>query len=112
MAETKTDMLRITRWHGSHHPTLTLMTHQLEQDGLRPFKWSNNANYRYGVRSHGHAKSLYCVEGTMEVFLPDTRQRVVMKKGDRIDIAAGARHSITVGPQGVMCVEGTPAAHR
>lgn len=112
MTATKTDMLRITRWHGSQHPTLALMVSHFEHEGLRTFKWSNNANYRYGVRSHGFAKSLYCVDGSMEVFLPDTRQRVVLKKGDRIDIAAGARHSITVGPQGVMCIEGTPPARR
>lgn len=112
MSATKTELVRVTRWHGSQHPTLALMNRQLEQEGLRTFKWSNNANYRYGVRSHGFAKSIYCVEGSMEVFLPDTRQRMTLKKGDRFDIAAGTRHSITVGAQGVTCIEGTPATRR
>jgi hypothetical protein len=112
MSATKTETLRFTRWHGGQQPTLTLMVRNLEAEGLRAFKWSNKANYRYGVRSHGFAKTLYCVEGSVEIFFPDSRQRVTLKTGDRLDIGAGVRHSMTVGLQGVMCLEGTSATRR
>jgi hypothetical protein len=112
MSDTKTDTMRVVRWRGGQHPTLSLLTRNLEQDGLRAFKWSNKANYRYGVRSHGYPKSLYCVDGSLEIFLPDTRQRVVLRPGDRIDLTAGVRHGITVGLQGASCLEGTPAYRR
>jgi hypothetical protein len=100
---------RVVRWRGGQHPTLELLKHNLENHGLRAFKWTQHANYRYGVRSHGFAKSLYCVSGSVEVILPDHRERVKLRIGDRIDIARGVRHSVTVGNNGATCLEGTPA---
>ena len=108
MSNAKNQVMRVVRWRGGKHPTLDLMKQSLEQHGLRSFKWSNQANYRYGVRSHGYAKSIYCVEGSVEFFFPDTRQRVQLRTGDRIDIAQGIRHSIVVGMSGATCLEGTP----
>lgn len=100
---------RVVRWQGGQHPTLELMKQNLEGRGLRAFKWSQHANYRYGVRTHGFAKSLYCVSGSIEVILPDQRQRIKLRTGDRIDLARGVRHSVTVGTSGATCLEGTPA---
>lgn len=108
MAKVNTQVMRVVRWRGGNHPTLDLMKQTLEQHGLRPFKWSHHANYRYGVRSHGYAKTIYCVEGGVECFFPDTRQRVQLRAGDRVDIARGVRHGITVGLNGATCLEGTP----
>ncbi|NDJ85469.1 MAG: cupin [Chloroflexi bacterium] len=104
--------VRVVRWRGGQHPTLALMKQNLENHGLRPFKWSKQANYRYGVRSHGYTKSLYCVEGSVEIFVPESRQRITLRVGDRVDIPKGVRHSITVGQNGATCLEGTPARHR
>ena len=105
-------LVRVVKWRGAQHPTLNLMKQTLELHGLRTFKWSQRANYRFGVRSHGFAKSLYCVEGSIEVFLPDTRQRYNLTAGDRIDLAKGVRHSITIGLSGATCLEGTPNPYR
>lgn len=107
MISKKQETVRIVRWRGGQHPTLDLMKKTLESHGLRTFKWSQHANYRYGVRSHGFAKSLYCLEGSIEVFIPDTHERHILRPGDRIDLARGIRHSITVGLNGATCLEGT-----
>ena len=112
MAKNKHNTMRVVRWRGGQHPTISLMKQNLEHHGLRVFRWSQRPNYRFGLRSHGYAKSLYCVEGSIEVFLPDIRQRETLRPGDRIDLASGVRHSITVGLTGATCLEGTPANHR
>lgn len=112
MTKANQQPVRFVRWQGGQHPTPTLMKQNLEKFGLHVFKWQHQANYRFGTRSHGYSKSLYCVEGSIEVFVPDTRDRFVLKAGDRLDIAKGVRHSIAVGLQGAICFEGTPADRR
>lgn len=100
--------VQLRRWRGGQHPTLELMKQHLTNEGLRAFRWQQQANYRYAVRSHGYDKALYCVEGSIEVILPDLRQRHKLTAGDRIDIPKGVRHSVTVGNYGATCLEGTP----
>ena len=112
MPKSTSGNVRVVRWRGGQHPTFDLMKQNLESHGFRPFKWSQHANYHYGVRSHGSSKSLYCVSGTMEVLIPDLRQRVKLGIGDRIDIAKGIRYSIKIGQNGATCLEGTPANRR
>ncbi|MCB9438133.1 MAG: hypothetical protein H6673_14240 [Anaerolineales bacterium] len=112
MAKANQQSVRFVRWQGGQHPTPTLMKQNLEKFGLHVFKWQQQANYRFGTRSHGYSKSLYCVEGSLEVFIPDTRERFTLRVGDRLDIANGVRHSITVGLGGAVCFEGTPADRR
>lgn len=107
MFRKKQESVRIIRWRGGQHPTLELMKRTLESHGLRTFKWTQHANYRFGARSHGYAKSLYCMEGSIEVFIPDSRERFILRSGDRIDLPKGVRHSITVGLNGATCLEGT-----
>lgn len=109
MAATQTLQVRITRWRGGQHPTFPLIKQILENEGMRPFLWKHEANYRYGVRSNGYAKTIYCVEGSIEIYLPDNRQTIMLRPGDRIDIGARVRHSITVGLYGTACLEGIPA---
>jgi quercetin dioxygenase-like cupin family protein len=48
---------------------------------------------------------LYVVEGTLEITLPDTNQRVKLRGGDRVEIPAGIRHGTIVGSTGAKCVE-------
>ena len=108
MANANVENIQYTPWKGSQHPTLQLMKDNLQSDGLRPFRTVHQGNYRCGVRSHGYSKSMYCVEGKVELMLPDSRRRVVLRPGDRLDLGAGVRHSITVGIQGAILLEGTP----
>jgi len=97
--------IAITRWQGSQHPTISNIMAQMKSEGLRPYMWVNNANHRYAVRSHNYAKTLYVLEGTVEVLLPDSNQRVKLRVGDRIDLPAGVRHGMIVGNSGAKCVE-------
>lgn len=112
MPKSKNETVRVVRWRGGQHPTLNLMKQNLESRGFRAFQWSQHANYHYGIRSHGFNKSLYCVAGSIEVLIPEMRQRIRLNIGDRIDIAKGVRHSITVGQNGATCLEGSPANRR
>lgn len=101
----KDTQIHITRWHGGQHPTNSIITRLMKKEGLRPYKWNNAPNHRYAVRSHNYDKVLYVLSGNIEVTLPDSNRRVIIKKGDRIDIPAGVRHGTHVGKTGVECVE-------
>ncbi len=103
------DVVRIKRWSGGQHPTLSVITRQMKQEGLRPYMWTNSPNHRYAVRSHGYDKIMYVVEGTVEVILPDSNQRVLLRAGDRTEIPAGVRHGAIVGKSGAKCVEASVA---
>lgn len=72
-------------------------------EGLEPHSWSNQPGYRYGEHEHPYHKVLYCVEGGITFHTPDGD--VVMGAGDRLDLPPRTRHSATVGPEGVTCME-------
>lgn len=97
--------VQVRRWQGGQHPTLGAITRQMQDEGLRPYMWMNMPNHRHAVRSHGYHKVLYVIDGTLEVTLPDSNQRVRLRSGDRLDIPAGVRHGTIVGMGGAKCVE-------
>lgn len=107
MAVAAINQIRITRWYGGQHPTLDNITRQMRTEGLRPYVWGNAPNSRYPLRSHGYDKTIYCVQGSMEVLLPNAKQRVTLRPGDRVDVPRGTRYSAIVGPTGVQCIEGS-----
>jgi quercetin dioxygenase-like cupin family protein len=99
------DAVRVTRWSGGQHPSLSVITRQMQKEGLRPYVWDNTPNYRYAIRTHGYNKVMYVIEGTIEVSLPDSNQRVKLRAGDRVEIPAGVRHGAIIGSSGAKCVE-------
>lgn len=101
----KTATVTVTRWQGSQHPSKANIMRLVKQERLRPYGWSNNPNHRYAVRSHNYDKVMYVVNGSIEVTLPDSNQRVTLRVGDRIDIPAGIRHGMIVGRSGAECIE-------
>lgn len=103
--------VRLLRWSGSEHPTFSTITREMKKEGLRPYMWVNMPNHRYGVRSHGYEKVLYVIEGTLEITLPDSNLRLILKAGDRVTIPAGVRHGTIVGLKGAKCVEAAVARH-
>lgn len=104
--------IQYTPWQGSQHPTLELLHRQLTNDGLRPFRTKHAGNYRCAVSNHGYSKTIFCLEGKVEVMLPDSRRRVILRPGDRLDIGASVRHSLAVGIHGAILLEGTPTRAR
>lgn len=101
----------LTRWQGNQHPTSSLITRMMQKEGLRPYLWNNTPNQRYGVRSNGYAKVLYVVEGSLEITLPDSNQRLNLRPGDRVEIPAGLRHGTIVSSKGATCVEAALPNH-
>ncbi len=101
--------VKVTRWRGSEHPTFSNITRQMKKEGLRPYMWTNMANHRYGIRSHGYDKVLYVVDGSIELSFPDLGQQLLMRPGDRVDVPAGVRHGTIVGNKGACCVEAAVA---
>lgn len=104
------DAVRVIRWTGGQHPTLSAITRQMQKEGLRPYVWDNTPNYRYAVRTHGYNKVMYVIEGNIEVTLPDSNQRVKLRAGDRLEIPAGVRHGAIIGSSGAKCVEAAATA--
>jgi hypothetical protein len=88
---TQQKAIRLTRWSGGQHPTTSNITRIMQQDGLRPYRWETKPNQRYAVRSQGYSKVLFVAEGTMELLLPDSNQRV--------------RHGSVSGQKGAICLE-------
>lgn len=109
---TKVATVTITRWQESQHPSMSIIMQRMKEDGLRPYMWVNMANHRYAIRSHNYDKVLYVIDGTVEISLPDSNQRVKLRAGDRIDIPAGVRHGTQVGNTGAKCVEGAKGNQR
>jgi len=105
----KNETVRVTRWSGGQHPTLSAITRSMKQQGLRPYMWMNMPNHRYAVRSHGYDKVMYVIEGMIEITLPDSNQAMRLRAGDRVDIPAGIRHGTIVGTTGAKCVEASVA---
>ena|SRR5258706_11944155 len=97
--------VKLVRWRGAQHPTLLAITQQMEAEGLRPYSWSNGPNFRIAARSHGYTKVMYCVEGSLELVIPDINQSVILRPGDRLELPAGLRHATIIGPRGARCVE-------
>lgn len=108
MAGVGAQQIRVTWWRGGQHPTLENITRRMNEEGLRPYVWVNAPNFRYSARSHGYDKTLYCVQGSLEIVFPETRQRITLRGGDRIDLPRGVRYSTIVGPSGAQCIEGSP----
>jgi len=77
----------------------------MQEEGLRPYRWRTKPNQRYAVRSQGYSKTLFVVEGTIELLLPDGNQRLRLRAGDRIDIPARVRHGSVSGAKGAVCLE-------
>lgn len=72
-------------------------------EGLTPHAWSNAPHDRYPAHAHGYDKVLYCVAGSIVFQTPGGDFELTA--GDRLDLPAGTRHSATVGPDGVRCLE-------
>lgn len=99
--------VKVTRWHGGQHPTLDNITRRMQDEGLRTYMWTNTPNFRYPVRSHGYDKTLYCLQGSLEISFPQTKRRVTLRAGDRVDVPRGVRYSTIIGPTGAQCIEGS-----
>lgn len=97
--------VKLIRWRGGVHPSQYTIMQLLQQEGLQPYVSALRPNSRDGARSHGYAKIVYCLEGTLEVVLPDLDHRVTLRGGDRLELPRGTRYATVVGLSGARVVE-------
>lgn len=76
---------------------------RFRSEGLEPRAWGNPPGDRYGWHEHPYHKVLYCISGSIAFHTPEGD--FSLGAGDRLDLEPGTRHSATVGPEGVSCVE-------
>ena len=74
-----------------------------KSEGLKPYSWSNVAGHHYDWHEHPYHKVLYCLEGSITFYTGEGDTE--LGSGDRLDLPPGTRHSATVGPTGVTCLE-------
>ena len=82
---------------------------KLSDEGLAAEAWQNGPDYTYIAHEHPYTKVLYCVVGSIVFHVRDASGEVhdiELEPGDRIELCNGIAHSATVGPNGVICVEG------
>ena len=95
-------------WPYEEPPTEAAIRRIYHEEGLAPYSWSNAPGDVYSAHSHGYAKVLYCVRGSITFGLSQQGRSLLLLPGDRLDLPAGVAHDATVSPEGVTCLE----AHR
>ena len=86
---------------------------KLKDEGLDVEAWQNGPDYTYISHAHPYTKVLYCVVGSIVFHVREGSGDVYdieLEPGDRIELGSGISHSATVGPNGVICVEGAREA--
>ncbi len=104
--------MQVIRWQGPSLPQEQTLQKRMQEEGLKPYAWSNGPGDRYAVHSHTYEKVLYCVRGSIRFVLPDHPEveqngAIDLFPGDCMILPAGVLHSAHVGPQGVTCLEAT-----
>jgi quercetin dioxygenase-like cupin family protein len=95
----------VTRWPSKEAVTEAEIQKLLANEGLLPYKWSNNPGDVYSAHSHGYSKVIYVVQGSIIFGLPESGQRIELFVGDRLDLPSGIQHNAQVGSEGVVCLE-------
>jgi ARD/ARD' family len=81
----------------------------LRREGIAAEAWQNGPDYRYIPHDHPYTKVLYCIIGNIYFHVHDSGggvHDVSLEPGDRLELDPGIVHAATVGPNGVICVEG------
>lgn len=94
----------VTSWPSSSTPSRNAIQAAFDQEDLSPTTWSNGPGDRYSAHSHRYHKVLYCLEGSIVFHIEG--DDVQIEPGDRLDLPPGIVHAATVGPDGVVCMEG------
>lgn len=97
--------MHVIRWQEAMEPQEQALRARFQQEGLRPYTWSNGPGEVYAVHSHSYEKVLYCVRGSIRFVMPDSGNAVDLNPGDCLRLPANTRHSAYVGPRGVTCME-------
>ena len=78
---------------------------RMRAQGLEPAPWSNLPGELYDEHSHDYDKIVVVVEGSITFGMPGYGVGFMLGPGERLDLPAEVRHTATVGPKGVTCLE-------
>lgn len=97
--------VRVTPWMDANSPQEEDLRKTMARENLSPYLWSNSPGYEYPPHSHEYGKVLYVVQGSILWILPETKEKLETKAGDRLDLPSGVVHAAKVGDKGVTCLE-------
>lgn len=98
--------LHVSHWEAANPPTEALLLEIMRQQNLSPSVLTNNPNDTYFAHKHNYHKVVYVVRGTVTFHLPVLKKKFVLIAGDRLDLPAGIVHSVEIGPEGAVFLEG------
>lgn len=99
------DSVQVTRWQGAQPPTERGLRELVRRENLQGYTWSNGPFDEYSAHSHPFDKVLYVFAGSITWLLPETKQEITTRAGDRLDLPRGTVHAARVGADGVICFE-------
>ncbi|MCB8982415.1 MAG: cupin domain-containing protein [Ardenticatenaceae bacterium] len=102
---TRDNIIHVEKWPYTHTPTEAELHKLMEDEGLQPYRWSNNPGDYYDAHVHDYHKVVYVVSGSITFGFPIDGEPTTLRPGDRLDLPAGVRHNAAVGSEGVVCLE-------
>lgn len=96
----------VKRWIWEKTLSEPAILRSLEAEGFRATRWMNDPGYVYAAHTHEYDKVVLVMRGSITFNLPMTGEEYKLQPGDRLELPAGVQHQATVGPQGVLCLEG------
>ena len=96
----------MTRFTITHWPadagqvTINKVRARLEQEGLYPYRFDMIPGDVYGDHSHEDAEIRWVVSGCMRITVGN--EEIILKPGDRLDLAAGVIHAAGVAGDEVV----------
>jgi len=78
---------------------------EMRAQGLAPFVWHNGPGDHLSDHSRSYTRVIYVIQGSATFHFAETNEDVELNPGDKIEIDARTRHAITVGDEGVYCLE-------
>lgn len=95
----------VRHWVGGPALTKVSIRLLLDCEGLDSQVWQGGIGDVYHLQSLPYQRILWVAEGSLIINLPLTKQKFILKKGDRLDLLPNTEHQAIVGPVGVVCVE-------
>lgn len=101
-------MVKLIKWLEEDKPTEAKIQSILESEGFNTSGRSEDAGTMKDPEPAGEDIALCIVEGMARITLPDNAEDYFdLMAGDRLDIPAGVKHGLMVGPAGAKFIEGT-----
>lgn len=97
--------LKVVRWERATQPTENELRELYQNEGLKPYSWSNAPGDTYPAHQHSYHKVIYVLRGSITWILPDEGRVIETGAGDRLDLPSTVKHAAQVGEQGVTCLE-------